>query len=110
MKIKKKLIKFGILGLGKVVEIRISKVFKNEVKNSKVVAVYDKNKKKNKKFSKFFNIPATNSLNNFLNKNMDFVYIATESGNHAEHIMKCFNANKNVIVEKPPGSEVSKGS
>ena len=33
---------------------------------------------------------------------MDFVYIATESGNHAEHIMKCFNANKNVIVEKPP--------
>ena len=46
MKIKKKLIKFGILGLGKVVEIRISKVFKNEVKNSKVVAVYDKNKKK----------------------------------------------------------------
>ena len=38
---------------------------------------------------------------------MDFVYIATESGNHAEHIMKCFNANKNVIVEKPPVLRVS---
>jgi|TARA_Y100000294_G_scaffold177753_1_gene204627 predicted dehydrogenase len=102
MKTRKKLIKFGILGLGRVVDIRVAKVFKSEVKQSKVVAVYDKDKKKNKKFSKLFNLPITKSLNNFLNKKMDFVYIATESGNHAEHIMKCFNANKNVIVEKPP--------
>ena len=57
MKIKKKLIKFGILGLGKVVEIRISKVFKNEVKNSKVVAVYDKNKKKIKNLANFLIYP-----------------------------------------------------
>ena len=102
MKNKKKLIKFGILGLGRVVDIRLAKVFKNEVTNSKIVAVYDKNKKKNKKFSKFFNIPITNSIKDFLNKKMDFVYIATESGSHAKHIIKCFNSKKNVIVEKPP--------
>jgi len=101
MKFRKKL-KFGILGLGRVVESRVAKVFKNEIKNSKVVAVYDKDKKKNKKFAKFFNIKETNSLNSFLNNEMDFIYIATESGNHAKHIKKCFDAKKNVIVEKPP--------
>ena len=44
---KNKVIKFGILGLGRVVDIRVARVFLyNEVNNSKVVAVYDKDKKK----------------------------------------------------------------
>ena len=42
----KKNIKFGILGLGRVIENRIYNVFKNELKNSKIVSVFDKNKKK----------------------------------------------------------------
>ena len=100
---KNKAIKFGILGLGRVVDIRVARVFlNNEVKNSKVVAVYDKDKKKNIKFSKLFNLPVQKSLNNFLKQKMDFVFVATESGNHAKHIMECFDANKNVVVEKPP--------
>ena len=40
-------IKFGILGLGRVIENRVYKVFKNELKNSKVVSVFDKDQKKN---------------------------------------------------------------
>ena len=100
---KNKEIKFGILGLGRVVDIRVARVFlNNEVNNSKVVAVYDKDKKKNIKFSKLFNLPVQKSLNNFLKQKMDFVFVATESGNHAKHIMECFDANKNVVVEKPP--------
>jgi len=50
----RKNIKFGILGLGRVVENRVYKVFKNELKNSQVVSVFDKNKKKKKKYSKLF--------------------------------------------------------
>lgn len=42
----KKDINFGILGLGRVVENRVYEVFKNELKNSKVVSVFDKNEKK----------------------------------------------------------------
>ena len=41
----KKNIKFGILGLGRVVEKRVYEVFQNELKNSQVVSVFDKNKK-----------------------------------------------------------------
>ena len=53
-------------------------------------------------FSKFFKCKKNNSLNSFLNNRFDFIYIATESGNHYSHIKKCFQYNKSVIVEKPP--------
>ena len=56
----KKKIKFGILGLGRVVENRVFKVFKNELKNSKVVSVFDKDKKKILKFKKLFNLKKNN--------------------------------------------------
>ena len=98
----KKNIKFGILGLGRVIENRVYKVFKNELKNSKVISVFDKDQKKNSKYSKLFNLKKNKSIKDFLNSNTDYIYIATESGNHAKDIMKCFEANKNVIVEKPP--------
>ncbi len=98
----KKNIKFGILGLGRVIENRVFKVFKDELKNSKVVSVFDKDKKKNLRFTKLFNLKKNISLKNFLDVNTDYIYIATESGNHAKDIKQCFDANKNVIVEKPP--------
>ena len=92
---KNKVIKFGILGLGRVVDIRVANVFLDkEVTDSKVVAVYDKDKKKNLKFSKLFNLPIRTSFNNFLKQEMDFVFVATESGSHAKHIMECFNVIK----------------
>ena len=103
----KKNIKFGILGLGRVVENRVYKVFNNELKNSKIVSVFDKNNKKNEKYSKLFKLKKSTSLKNFLSVNTDYIYIATESGNHAKDIKQCFEANKNVIVEKPPTLRVN---
>ena len=41
-----KTVKFGIFGLGRVVEKRVYSVFVSEITNSKVVAVFDKNPKK----------------------------------------------------------------
>lgn len=100
--IMKKNIKFGILGLGRVVENRVYKVFKNELKNSSVVSVFDKNNNKNLKYSSLFGLKKSTSFKKFLSSEVDYIYIATESGNHARDIMRCFQANKNVIVEKPP--------
>ena len=103
----KKNIKFGILGLGRVVENRVYKVFNKELKNSKIVSVFDKNNKKNEKYSKLLRLKKSTSLKNFLSINTDYIYIATESGNHAKDIKQCFDANKNVIVEKPPTLRVN---
>ena len=96
------MIKFGILGLGRVVKSRIFDVFKKEVKKASVIAVYDKDKSKNFKFSKYFKIKTSKSLKDFLKKKFDYVYIATESGSHAKRIKSCLDQGKNVIVEKPP--------
>ena len=53
---KNKKIKFGFLGLGNVVQSRVGDVFLKELKNCKVVAVFDKDKDKTKKFSNIFRI------------------------------------------------------
>ena len=96
------MITFGLLGLGRVIEKRVANVFLKELSNSKVIAVFDRNRKKNNFFSKLFKCRKNNSLNSFLNNRFDFIYIATESGNHYKDIKKCFKKNHNVIVEKPP--------
>ena len=101
MHIKNK-ISFSILGLGRVIDKRVFHMFKNEIKNGYVKTIYDKDEKKLNKYTKLFNCRAENTLESFLNTKSDFVYIATESGNHFKHILKCFDNNKNVIVEKPP--------
>ena len=99
---KKKILKLGILGLGRVVESRVYSVLKKEIKGIKVLSVFDINKDKNYKYSKLFNCDLVDSFESFLKRDTDFVYIATESGNHFKNILRCFKANKNVIVEKPP--------
>ena len=96
------LVKFGILGLGRVINTRIISMFKNELPKAKVVIVYDKVKNKKQKVQTKLNCQAAKNLNEFLKSDIDYVYIATESGNHYNDILSCFRNNKNVIVEKPP--------
>jgi predicted dehydrogenase len=102
----KKKIFFGILGLGRVFSNRLLDVFTKEVKGIKIKGVFDKNSIKNIKFSKLLNLPLKKNIKDFFRLKLDFIYIATESGNHAKHIKYCFDANKNVVVEKPPTLKV----
>ncbi len=102
-----KKISFSILGLGRVVEKRVFEMFKNEIKNGNVTNVFDLNRKRMKKYEKLFKCKAAKSIEEFLKVRSDFVYIATESGNHFKHILKCFEFNRNVIVEKPPVLKVN---
>ena len=88
---KKKIITFGILGLGRVIEKRVANVFLKELNNSKIIGVFDKDKKKNNFYSKIFKSKRFENLNSFLNIKYDFIYIATESVNHYRHIKKCFD-------------------
>ncbi len=102
-----KTVNFGLLGLGRVVEKRVAEVFLKELRNAKIKNIFDKDKKKIKKFKKIFNCKSNKNLKEFLNTKYDFVYIATESGNHYKDIKKCFDYNQNVIVEKPPVLKVN---
>ena len=104
---KNNYVNFGILGLGRVVEKRVANVFLKELKGSKVTNIFDINLSKKKKFQKIFNCAASKNLSSFLSEKYDFIYIATESGNHYSHIKECFKYNQNVIVEKPPVLKVN---
>lgn len=101
----KKKIFFGILGLGRVFSNRLLDVFTKEVTGIKI-KVFDKDRIKNIKFSEILNLPLIKNIKDFFKLKLDFIYIATESGNHAKHIKYCFDANKNVVVEKPPTLKV----
>lgn len=98
----KKKISFSIMGLGRVIEKRVAKMFNNELNNCYVKAIYDLDKKKVEKYKKIMKCDGIKSFKNFLRVESDYVYIATESGNHYKHILECFKNGRNVIVEKPP--------
>ena len=101
-------LKFALLGLGTVVKLRVSNIFKNELKkNIKVVCVFDKDKNKRSKYSKKFDCKQSKNEKEFFLNDFDFCYISTPSGSHFKDILKCFKYNKNVIVEKPPVLKVS---
>ena len=99
---RNKIVKFGLFGLGAVVEARVKNIFLKELKSSKVMAVFDKDLKKNKKYSKIFKCSFSENSREFFKKDFDICYISTDSGSHFQNILECFNNNKHVVVEKPP--------
>lgn len=92
----------GVLGLGRLFKSRLVNLFKNEVKNITLKAVFDINKFKNKSYAKKLRLKPCLNISDFLKQDLDFVYVATESGNHFKHSELILNASKNVILEKPP--------
>ena len=95
-------INIGVLGLGRLFEKRLNHLFLKETKRVNLVSVFDLNKKKNSKYSKIFNLQKNHSLSEFLQKKYDYVYIATESGNHYKHTILALKNGHNIILEKPP--------
>ncbi len=103
-----KKLRFGLLGLGTVVNVRIYKLLKKELKGEiKVVSVFDKNEKLTRDYSNKFNCRSSKNENDFFSNDFKYCYISTPSGSHFKDIMKCFKHQKHVVVEKPPVLKVS---
>jgi len=101
-----KKVHFGLLGLGRVVSNRVANVFLNELDFSKVSVVYDKIKTKRNKFTKIFRCKSADLQDDFFKEKVDYIYVATDSGDHYKSVLKSFSYNRNVIVEKPPTLKV----
>ena len=91
---KNKDIKFGLLGLGTVVKLRVFNLFNNELKNIKVISVFDNDKRKTLEYSKKFNCQVIKNRRNFLLSDFNVCYISTPSGSHYKDILDCFKYNK----------------
>ncbi|MBK8947160.1 MAG: Gfo/Idh/MocA family oxidoreductase [Ignavibacteriae bacterium] len=97
-----KKIKWGIIGVGDVTEIKSGPAF-NKVDNSEIVIVMRRNLEKAKDYAERHLIPnyTNDSEDIFNNQEINAVYIATPPSSHAEYAIRAANAKKNIYVEKP---------
>jgi len=98
-----KKINWGIIGLGNIANI-FSEAFLN-VNNAKLLSIASQNSKKLENFRAKYNIDKVFSFNNYSKllkcKEIDIVYISLPHVFHYDLIVKSFENNKNVLVEKP---------
>ena len=95
-------VKWGIIGVGDVTEVKSGPAF-NKVPNSKIVNVMRRDLEKVKDYAKRQGISKfTNNADDLLNDDeVNAVYIATPPSSHAEYTIKAAEAGKHVYVEKP---------
>lgn len=92
---EKDIIKFAIIGLGKIGKRHADLIEKNN--ESELVAYCDVVD------SVFKDVPFFNSVNEMLNAGLDIdvVNVCSPNGLHAEHCLQALNAGKHVVCEKP---------
>ena len=98
-----KQVKWGIIGLGAIAS-QFANGF-NNLTNAKLLGIASNNNEKIKKFKDNYKINEDYCFNNYediiKNQDIDIIYIALPTSLHFEWIIKCLNAKKKVLVEKP---------
>ena len=96
-------VNWGIIGLG-AIAFQFAKGFK-DTNCAKLLSIASKHLDKLNKFKEGFKIDNNYCFNNYENlidnKDIDIVYIALPTSLHYEWIIKCLDAGKKVLVEKP---------
>jgi predicted dehydrogenase len=96
------MIKFAILGCGRIAKRHAELLGKNQIDKAELVAVCDVIPDRANSFAKLFGVPAYTNLSNLLEHvDCDVVSILTPSGMHAEHAIAVAQAGRHVVVEKP---------
>ena len=95
-------IKFAVIGCGHIGKRHAEMISRNE--ESTLVALVDTKDKSLLGIEKY-DIPFFNHIDDFLKsdiaKDVDVVNIATPNGFHAEYALKCLDAKKHIVIEKP---------
>jgi predicted dehydrogenase len=98
---KKKTIKWGIIGLGKIANKFASDLA--TVENTELVAVASRSQENANEFGQKFNVKKAYNSYEALAKDpeVDAIYIATPHSFHKEHSILCLQNKKAVLCEKP---------
>lgn len=95
------MIRWGLIGCGKVVQTKSGAAFCN-VPNSTIAAIMGRDIEKAKISAEKFGVPVwCDSVEELLRQDIDAVYIATPPGLHYEQAMACLKTKKPVYLEKP---------
>ena len=93
-------INFGIVGLGMIARFHAKAIAATS--GAELTAVFSRDKKKARDFSKEFGAAPYTDLDKFLDHaNLDAISICTPSGNHLEPCIAAAKAGKHVVCEKP---------
>jgi len=96
------MLKFALIGCGRIAKKHSELLGNNLVPNAKLVAVCDIVEEKAKKIADQYHIPFYTNMDKMMqNEQIDVVVILTESGNHAKHAIDLTKYGKHLIVEKP---------
>ena len=97
---KEKQFGFGIIGAGMISGIHANAI--NSIANARLVGIYSINKDKSDVFAAKYDCAAYTTLDEMLdNREIDIVCICTPSGIHLNPAIKCIEAGKHCLVEKP---------
>ena len=102
----KKRIKWGVIGSGGIARRRTipEGIMPSEL--AELVSVYDINAEANASVATEFHASEAKSLQEFLNSDIDAVYVASPVNVHLEHVTASAKAGKHVLCEKPLGLTV----
>jgi UDP-N-acetyl-2-amino-2-deoxyglucuronate dehydrogenase len=96
------MIRFGLLGCGRIAKRHSELLGGNQINGAKLVATCDPVRRRVDAIASKFSVPAVYDIDDFLaRKDIDAVAVLTPSGMHAEHVVACAKAGKHVVVEKP---------
>jgi UDP-N-acetyl-2-amino-2-deoxyglucuronate dehydrogenase len=95
-------IRFGLLGCGRIAKRHSELLGGNHIEGASLVAVCDPQRPRADAIAVKFGVPASYDIAEFLaRRDIDAVAVLTPSGMHAEHVIACARAGKHVVVEKP---------
>jgi UDP-N-acetyl-2-amino-2-deoxyglucuronate dehydrogenase len=95
-------IKFGLLGCGRIAKRHSDLLGGGHIAGAKLVAVCDERSERADQIAARFDVPAQYRLDDLLSRSdVDAVSVLTPSGMHPSHAVAVAEAGKHVIVEKP---------
>lgn len=96
-------VKWGVIGSGGIAKRRTIPEGITKAANAQLTAVYDLNQTVNAEVARQFNAKAVSNIDELFEQDIDAVYIATPANLHCEQTIKCAQARKHVLCEKPLG-------
>jgi len=96
------MIKFGVLGCGRISKRHLDLLGGNQIKGAELVAICDNDPGRLEAARQRYNVRAYQDIDAMLaDSSIDAISILTPSGMHAQHAILAAQAGKHVVVEKP---------
>lgn len=98
----KKVLKFGLIGCGRIAKRHSELLGHNQIKGAKLAAVCDTKYERAKTIGEQFNVPVYSDMNDMMRlEDIDVAVVLTPSGMHAENVIQLAKYSKHIMVEKP---------